>query len=81
MVPGTWISNRIGEIEAFYLTSDLYAAADFLGKYDVRYIILGQQERGMYSGPGLEKFEDVDGLLWREVYRHGETVIYEVLPP
>lgn len=81
VVPGTWISNRIGEIEDFYLTSDLYAAADFLRKYDVHYIILGQQERGMYSGPGLEKFEAADGLLWREVYRYGDTVIYEVLPP
>ena len=30
-------------------------------------------------GPGLEKFEDFDGVLWREVYRDGDTVIYQVL--
>ena len=48
-------------------------------KYDVRYIIVGQQERGQYPGPGLEKFEAADGVLWREVYRDGETVIYQVI--
>jgi hypothetical protein len=45
----------------------------------VRYIILGQQERGKYPGPGLDKFPAANGSLWKEVYRDGDTVIYEVL--
>jgi uncharacterized membrane protein len=49
-----------------------------LRKYDVRYIIVGQLERNHYPGPGLEKFSQANGSLWREVYRDGETVIYEV---
>ena len=43
------------------------------------YIILGQQERGKYPGPGLEKFAGADGSSVEVVYRDGETVIYEVL--
>jgi uncharacterized membrane protein len=84
-LPGNWVSERIAEIEAFYTTTDLQLAEDFLRKYDVRYIILGQQERGLYSGEqgdqlqGLAKFPAAEGVLWRTVYQEGETIIYEVL--
>ncbi|MCX8061352.1 MAG: DUF2298 domain-containing protein [Anaerolineales bacterium] len=81
ILPANWVTERIEEIEEFYRTLDLQAAMNFLQKYNVRYIILGQQERGKYPGPGLEKFEAADGLLWREVYREGQTVIYEVNQP
>ena len=60
-VPGAWVSNRIMEIDNFYLTIDLDQAAAFLRKYDVRYIIVGQQERGHYPGPGLDKFDQANG--------------------
>jgi hypothetical protein len=33
----------------------------------------------MYPGPGLDKFPAANGVLWREVYNEGETVIYEVM--
>jgi uncharacterized membrane protein len=78
-VPGTWISERIAEVDGFYNTTDLEQAKFFISKYDVRYIILGQQERGHYPGPGLDKFEAAEGILWDEVYRDGDTVIYEVI--
>jgi len=78
-IPGVWITERIHEIEAFYLTTDLEEAQAFLDKYNVEYIILGQQERGKYPGPGLDKFELVNGSLWNAVYRDGETVIFKVL--
>jgi YYY domain-containing protein len=77
--PGTWVTQRIMEVDEFYQTTDLKRAVDFLRKYDVRYIIVGQQERGHYPGTGLDKFEAADGSLWREVYRYGDTVIYQVL--
>ena len=58
------------------------AARDFLKKYDVSYIIVGQLERAAYKsedfGNGLFKFEEFDGMYWDEVYRDGNTVIYEV---
>ncbi len=84
-IPTNWVSERIAEIETFYTTTDLLQAQSFLSKYDVRYIILGQQERGLYAGEqgeqleGLAKFSAADGLLWRSVYRDGDTIIYEVM--
>jgi len=78
------------EVDAFYATTDIAAACDFLNKYNVRYIIVGQLERAKYAsgapnGPvpegapdGLLKFDQYSGTLWNEVYRDGQTVIYEV---
>lgn len=79
LLPSTWVSDRIEEIDDFYTTTDLYAGRDFLIKYDVRYVIVGQQERGHYPGPGLDKFSASNGVFWREVYRDNETVIYETI--
>ncbi|NOY97828.1 MAG: hypothetical protein GXP40_01315 [Chloroflexi bacterium] len=73
------ITGRIDEIKEFYTTSDPAAAKAFLEKYNVRYIVVGQLERIYYPGAGLTKFESLDGTLWQEVFRDGETAIYEVL--
>jgi YYY domain-containing protein len=79
ILPGERITRRIAEVDNFYLTTDLQEAHDFLKKYNVRYIIMGQQERGHYPGSGLEKFDGASGVLWKEVYRDRDTVIYEVI--
>ncbi|HIE03294.1 MAG TPA: ornithine carbamoyltransferase, partial [Candidatus Latescibacteria bacterium] len=34
----------------------------------VRYIIVGQLERAYYPGPGMDKFAEYNGYLWREVF-------------
>jgi YYY domain-containing protein len=73
-----WVWDRIGEITAFYTTTDPAAAQAFLKKYNVRYIIVGQLERAEYIGEGLLKFDAYNGKLWQEVYRDEQTVIYEV---
>jgi YYY domain-containing protein len=72
------IANRLSEIPMFYQTLDIEIARDFLDKYDVKYIILGQMERAYYPGDGLIKFEEYNGVYWREVFREADTVIYEV---
>jgi YYY domain-containing protein len=84
------VKARGREEDAFYATTDLNAAQAFLRKYNVRYIIVGQLERAKYKpgapeGPvlegqpdGLLKFGQQNGILWNEVYRDGQTVIYEV---
>ncbi|MCI0554359.1 MAG: DUF2298 domain-containing protein [Anaerolineae bacterium] len=78
----TWVEARVAEVGNFYGTIDIEAARDFLERYDVRYIIVGQLERAAYKsedqGNGLSKFEEFDGTYWNEVYRDGNTVIYEV---
>jgi YYY domain-containing protein len=72
------IENRIAEISDFYNTVDPAAAVAFLKKYNIRYIIVGQVESVYYSGAGLFKFEQYDSTFWKEVFRDGQTVIYEV---
>ncbi|HVN54092.1 MAG TPA: DUF2298 domain-containing protein [Anaerolineaceae bacterium] len=71
------VTNRILEVEAFYRTTDEKQAQDFLQKYNVKYIIVGQEERGMYAGPGIDKFAQWNSILWQEVYRNADTVIYQ----
>ncbi len=73
------IQARLEEIPAFYQTEDIDQAKAFLEKYHVEYIILGQQEQAYYPGNGLLKFENYDGILWKEVYRELDTVIYQVI--
>jgi YYY domain-containing protein len=72
------IQERITEVNEFYLTSDPDRAKSILDKFKVEYIIVGQLERGLYPGPGLEKFVALDGVLWEEVYRSEDTAIYRV---
>jgi uncharacterized membrane protein len=72
------IENRIGEITAFYNAINPYEAVAFLKKYNVRYIVVGQVESIYYPGEGLLKFEQYDGQFWTEVFRDGQTAIYEV---
>jgi uncharacterized membrane protein len=77
--PHEWVFERVDAVHQFYQTEDLEWSEDFLREFDVRYIILGQLERAKYPGPGLEKFEEMAGVLWREVYRDRDTVVYEVM--
>lgn len=76
--PSTWVSQRINEVDEFYYTTDLTLAADFLKKYNVRYIIVGQLELASYPDAGLEKFAGASGTLWDPVYQEKETTIYKV---
>jgi YYY domain-containing protein len=73
-----WVWDRVKGIDDFYQTTDVQSAANFLRKYAVQYIILGQLERAKYAGPGLDKFPAQEGVLWREVFRVSDTVIYRV---
>jgi YYY domain-containing protein len=77
--PSEWVTSRIFEIAEFYNTIETDYVTSFLRKYDVEYIIVGQLEQVAYPGPGLQKFADFNGVLWREVYRNAGTVIYQVI--
>ncbi len=79
--PASKIAERLADIQNFYWTEDQAVAQGFLEQYKVEYIIVGQLERIYYAGAGLDKFELLDGVLWQEVHRTGQTVIYRVLDP
>ncbi len=87
------VKNRGLEQDQFYITTDIQEAVDFIHKYNVRYIIVGELERAKYGQGGftsplvppvtpysLEKFELFNGRYWNSVYRDGDTVIYQVNP-
>jgi uncharacterized membrane protein len=77
--PETVVTGRIADIAEFYVTESKITAREFLEKYDVSYIVVGQLEQAYYPGPGLGKFPLLNDKLWREVYNDGQTVIYEVI--
>lgn len=81
ITPEIWVTGRIAEIRQFYSTTDADLAMQFLKKYRVRYIIVGQNEQAYYPGPGLGKFTAQDGKLWKQVYSSEHTKIYEVINP
>ena len=79
LTPHDWVYTRVEEVNAFYDTVDLQEARDFLEKYQVSYIILGQLERAKYLPEGIAKFEEGEGALWQVVYQDNETTIYQTL--
>ncbi|MCC7189369.1 MAG: glycosyltransferase family 39 protein [Anaerolineales bacterium] len=74
------VVDRGAEVTDFYNSIDPESIRAFLKKYDVKYIIVGQLERAAYTPEGIAKFDQLEGQYWREVYRDGATVIYEVMP-
>jgi YYY domain-containing protein len=73
------VQERVDAVGTFYLTEDLNYVRDFIDRYNVAYIVVGQLEEAFFPGVGLAKFEANDGVLWQEVFRTGHTVIYQVL--
>lgn len=74
-----WVTKRVTDIDRFYTTVDTAFTKQFLNLYAVRYIVVGQLEQATDPGPGLDKFPAFNGILWNEVYRDANTVIYEVI--
>lgn len=77
MTDAVW--DRVHDVGAFYETTSETEARAFLEKYGVRYVAVGQLERGLYSDAGIAKFEEFNGSAWTEVYRDRDTAIYEVM--
>jgi len=80
IVPHAWVFERVDEVNEFYNSTDMGFAREFLQRYQVEYIILGQLERAKYDPVGLEKFSAAAGVLWTPVYQSQETIIYQVNP-
>lgn len=79
------VQTRVDEVGMFYNTTDIQLAINFLKKYDVKYIVVGQLERNIYPAlpelpDGLAKFKEYEGVHWKVVYQDLDTTIYEVIP-
>ncbi len=72
------VTERGEEVTAFYNSTSVAEAEEFLKKYDVHYVILGQVEKLYYPGAGLRKFENgMDGKLVK-VFSNANLAIYQV---
>jgi YYY domain-containing protein len=79
------VQDRVNEVGNFYATTDVNLALNFLKKYDVQYIVVGQLERNVYPAlldapDGLAKFAEYEGEYWDVVYQELNTTIYQVKP-
>ena len=70
------VQQRRFDTEQFYRLPDPVYATSYLDKYNVRYVIVGAEERFHGSEAGIAKFAAMSNL--QEVFRHGEDVIYRV---
>ncbi|MBI3360820.1 MAG: hypothetical protein HY023_06895, partial [Chloroflexi bacterium] len=79
VVPSTLVTDRVQEIEVFYLSPSPDDAMSFLRKYDVKYIVVGDLERAYYTPEGLAKFDAMvaNGELKIAYKGAGGTKIYE----
>ena len=78
-VPSEWVTDRVAAIGEFYNTTEIDQAEQFLNKYDVEYIVVGQLERANYKNEGIAKFKRYDGIVWQLVYQGVDTEIYQVI--
>ncbi|MEA4959968.1 MAG: DUF2298 domain-containing protein, partial [Anaerolineaceae bacterium] len=72
------VQQRVDSVNAFYMSQDTAFVREYLDKYAVKYIIVGQEEKAYYPGEALAKFAQLNGILWDAVYTDGNTVIYKV---
>ena len=79
ITPHDWVYSRVDDVNLFFDTNDLSFAKDFLERYQVSYIIVGQLENAKYSQDGIAKFELAEGELWEAVYQDRDTTIYQTI--
>ena len=71
------VQRRKAAINNFYVTRDVDDARKFLDEFDVRYVYVGELERGAYPSSGIEKFNNSDELNLHPVFSEGPVTIYE----
>jgi uncharacterized membrane protein len=73
------VFQRETNVNYFYTTSDVAAVIDLLRTYEIRYIIVSDMERRIYTPSALAKFDVmVDLGLLSVAYEHGAGMVYEV---
>jgi YYY domain-containing protein len=83
LLDGAIVDRLIDEVNTFYNTGDVQLAEQFLAKYQVRYIVVGDLERAYYDANGLGKFQNmVDQGVLKVVFEDNSantTTIFEVV--
>ena len=76
------VHERAAHVRLIYETTDTAIAAEFLQRYGVTYVVMGELERLNYPPEGLAKFEAMaeSGML-RKVYENEGTEIFRTQFP
>ncbi len=77
---GAAVSARHADITAFYSTEDVPTARLLLRKYDVQWVIVGDEEQFNYPQAGMKKFQNgLNGAL-ELAYQNPGMQIWHVIP-
>lgn len=71
---------RFDDARELFATRDIRRARALLSTFNVGLIYVGELERSIYAAESLAKFDRMQALGVREIYRDGDTVIYRVEP-
>ncbi len=75
---GDLVGKRDADVIDFYRSTDIAQKSKILSRYRVGYVIVGPIERAAYGKEGTDAVANIGSL--REVYKSGETSIYQVSP-
>ena len=71
------VQRRRAAVNEFYTTRDVERAREFLDEFKVKYVYVGELERGAYPSSGIAKFDNMPELNLRLVFEQGPVKIYE----
>ncbi len=71
------VQRRRAAVNDFYTTRDITKAKQFLDEFNVRYVYVGELERGAYPASGIAKFAESPELNLHPVFHEGPVTIYE----
>ena len=57
------VTSRRSDVQRFYHSTLPRTALEIIDKYDIKYVVVGQLEEYLYTNAGLEKFEEMEGLV------------------
>ena len=71
------VQRRRAAVNEFYTTRDVERTREFLDEFNVKYVYVGELERGAYPTSGIAKFDNMPELNLRLVFEQGPVKIYE----
>lgn len=71
------VQRRRQAINDFYTTRNIEDARGFLDEFNVKYVYVGELERGAYPTSGIAKFDNMPELNLHPVFERGPVKIYE----
>ncbi len=74
------VGDRQRDVTEFYSTDDVSRARELIRKYDVQWVIVGDEERFNYPASGLDKFKDGLGGALELAYENPGMQIWHVIP-